>query len=339
VRAAFNAPLIYHRGEEFITLFERVRRRLSALAGGKRVAVLVGSGTLANDAVGATIAADPNRGSGLVLVNGEFGGRLLKQARRLGLSPRVLAWDWGKPWDFSAIEREFRTASPGAWVWGVHHETSTGVLNDMKQLVVLAKRYGVRVCLDCVSSLGAVPVDLSDVYLASSGSGKALGSYAGLGLVFADPAELAHIPAESITTYLDVPATLATIGPRFTVPSPLVTALDVALLAFDSPAAQAARFKRIARLGASLRTHLRELGLTPLAPDAHASPAIVTFAAPACESAAAFVQRCREAGFLIAGHSGYLAERGFVQIAVMGDVTLQHLDTLFARLRTGEQPG
>jgi aspartate aminotransferase-like enzyme len=333
VRAAFHAPLIYHRGEEFITLFERVRSRLSALAGGKQVAVLVGSGTLANDAVGATIAADPKRGSGLVLVNGEFGGRLLKQARRLGLAPCVLAWDWGKPWDFSAIEREFRTASPGSWVWGVHHETSTGVLNDMKQLVVLAKRYGVRVCLDCVSSLGAVPVDLSDVYLASSGSGKALGSYAGLGLVFADPAELAHIPAESITTYLDVPAALATSGPRFTVPSPLVTALDAALVAFDSPDAQAARFKHISKLSASLRTHLRELGLTPLAPDAHASPAIVTFAAPPSESAAAFVHRCREAGFLVAGHSGYLAERGYLQIAVMGDVTQQHLDTLFARLK------
>jgi aspartate aminotransferase-like enzyme len=333
VRAAFHRTLIYHRGEEFTTLFERVRSRLSALVGGKKVAVFVGSGTLANDAVGATIAADPKRGSGLVLVNGEFGGRLVKQARRLGLSARVLAWDWGQVWDFSAIEREFRTASPGSWVWGVHHETSTGVLNDMRQLVVLAKKYGVRVCLDCVSSLGAVPVDLSGVYLASAASGKALGSYAGLGLVFADPAELAHIPTESVATYLDVPATLATKGTRFTIPSPLVSALDAALVCFDSPDAQATRFKHIARLGASLRMHLRELGLTPLAPDAHASPVVVTFASPASESATEFEQRCREAGFLIAGQSGYLAERGFLQIAVMGDVTQQHLDTLFAKLR------
>jgi aspartate aminotransferase-like enzyme len=330
VREAFHAPLIYHRGEEFIPLFERVRTRLSALVGGKKVAILVGSGTLANDAVGATLAAEPQRGNGLVLVNGEFGGRLLKQARRFGLAPRVLTWDWGQPWDLSAIEQQFQTIPAGGWVWGVHHETSTGLLNDLSGLVELAKRYRVRVCLDCVSSIGAVPLDLSGVYLASAASGKALGSYAGLAFVFADPADLAHLQPESISTYLDVPATLATTGPRFTIPSPLVSALDVALEAFASAASRAVRFRRVARLGTHLRAQLRELGLTLLTPDAHASPAVVTFAPP--ESADAFVQRCRRAGFLIAGQSGYLAERGLVQIAVMGNVQQEQIDALIAKL-------
>src|SRR5581483_11897414 len=99
VRAAFHGPLIYHRADEFLALFERVRSRLADLVGGKKVAVQVGSGTLANDMVAATLAADPRRGNGLVLVNGEFGERLVRQARRMGLAPRTLAWDWGRPWD------------------------------------------------------------------------------------------------------------------------------------------------------------------------------------------------------------------------------------------------
>ena len=88
VTAAFHEPLVYHRADEFLPLFERVRNRLTEMTGGtKSVALFVGSGTLANDAVAATLAADPHRGNGLVLVTGEFGGRLLKQARRWGLDP------------------------------------------------------------------------------------------------------------------------------------------------------------------------------------------------------------------------------------------------------------
>ena len=37
---------------------------------------------------------------------------------------------------------------------------------------------GVRVCIDGVSSLGAVPMDLRGVHLVTGSSGKALGAYA-----------------------------------------------------------------------------------------------------------------------------------------------------------------
>jgi aspartate aminotransferase-like enzyme len=282
--------------------------------------------------VAATLAADPRRDNGLVLVNGEFGERLVKQARRMGLAPRTLAWEWGRPWDLAAVEAAFRTSPPAGWVWAVHHETSTGVLNDVKGLTTLARRYAQRVCLDCVSSIGSVPLDLSGVYLASAASGKALGSYAGLAFVFADPADLAHLPAEAHPTYLDVPAFLASVGPRFTVPSPLVTALDAALEVFATPESRADHFRQVCRLGRQLRARVREFGLAPLAPDHCASPAIATFAPPAGESAPEFVTRCRRVGFLIGGQSGYLAERGLVQIAVMGDVTGEHIDRLFEQL-------
>src|SRR5262245_8566718 len=222
VHAAFREPLVYHRADEFIPLFERVRARLSALVGGKPGALFVGSGTLANDAVAATRAADPKKPAGLVLANGEFGDRVTKQARRWGLDAEVLTWDWGRPWDLKAVDAALGRLPAGGWVWGVHHETSTGVLNDLPGLVRLAKKHGVRVCADCVSSIGTVDVDLSEVYLASAASGKAIGSYAGVAVVFANPADLTHLDSEATPSYLDVAATLGTTGPRFTFPSPLI---------------------------------------------------------------------------------------------------------------------
>jgi aspartate aminotransferase-like enzyme len=332
VHAAFHEPPVYHRADEFIPLFERVRGRLSNLVGGKPAALFVGSGTLANDAIAATLAADRKRRDGLVLVNGEFGDRIRKQARRWGLDPQVLTWDWGQPWDLKAVDEALGRLPAGGWVWGVHHETSTGVLNDLPGLVRLAKKRGVRVCADCVSSIGTVDVNLSEVYLATASSGKALGSYAGVAAVFANPADLAHLEPDTVPTYLDVAATLATTGPRFTFPSSLIRALDAALDALATPDQRAARFRQVADTGGYLRSRLAAAGLEPLAPAAVANPAIVTFAPPAGQSAAQFVQQCKDWGFQIAGQSGYLADRGLVQIAVMGAVTKAQIKPLLDKL-------
>jgi aspartate aminotransferase-like enzyme len=40
------------------------------------------------------------------------------------------------------------------------------------------------VCVDAISSLGSVPLDLADVHLASGVSGKGLGAFPGLAIVF-----------------------------------------------------------------------------------------------------------------------------------------------------------
>lgn len=334
VTAAFHEPLVYHRSEEFRPLFEGVRGRLGSLVGGKQVAVFVGSGTLANDAVAVTLAAGPRADRGLMLVSGEFGDRLARQARRSGLAPRVLTWDWGQPWDLEQIDHALKDRA-GGWVWGAHHETSTGLQNDLAGLLAVAARHDVRVCLDCVSSLGTVPVDLTGVYLASGASGKALGSLAGLSFVFADPAALTDIDTGRVPTYLDVPATLATEGPRFTVVSPLVRAMDVALAPFDTAAGRAARFRAVAELGGYVRQRLVDAGLRPLVPASLANPSLVTFAPPPPYSAAEFVAECRRWGYQIGGQSGYLAERGLVQIAVMGAVTREQVDPLLDRLDAG----
>lgn len=333
VTAAFHEPLVYHRSEEFVPLFERVRNRLSQMVGGTRnVALFIGSGTMANEAVAATLNADPHRANGLVLVNGEFGGRLLKQARRWKLDPQVRQWDWGQPWNFEEIEAAFRAMPAGGWVWAVHHETSTGVLNDLPALIQLAKRYQQRVCVDCVSSLATVPVDLSGTYLASGASGKAIGSYAGIAFVFSQAADLKHLDSDSIPSYLDVASTLSTVGPRFTAPSPLVRALDAALERFATPTLRESRYAEITRLGTTLRSALLKAGITPLAHDSIASRAIATFAPPGGMTAAEFVAQCSAWGYQIAGQSGYLAERNLVQIAVMGHLSEHELEPLLLKL-------
>ncbi len=340
VRSAFHEPPIYHRGPEFIGRFARLRRRLGELVGGKDVAILNGSGTLGNEAVAATLAATPpvppparvgwgGVGRGLLLINGEFGERLARQAVRFGLQPRTLRWDWGKPWDIDQVAGALADEPPGSWVWGVHQESSTGVLNDLPGLVRVARRRGVRVCIDCISSLGAVPLDLSAVYLATGASGKSLGSYAGASILFADRQALAGLDRSRVPSYFDIAAALASDGPCYTFPSPTLAALEAAVWEYATPAQAQAVYARYAALGGFVRQQLRRVGLEPLAADDCASPVVTTFAPPGTDTAASFVSRCRSWGFAIGGQSGYLAERRLVQIATMGAVTHEMFAPLF----------
>jgi aspartate aminotransferase-like enzyme len=307
VQAAFHQPPLSHRGPEFIRRFESVRATLAQMTGARQVAIMNGSGTLANEAVASCL-----EGPGVVLVNGEFGARLARQAARWSLPVRVIEWPWGVPWDLDRVAQELDGAE---WVWATHLETSTGMVNDIAGLIALAGRRHVRVALDCISSLGAVPVDLRGVWLASGVSGKALGSYAGVAMIFAaeEPKLTRPVPA-----YLDVADALRTEGSCFTFPSPLLLALEEALR----------RPRDYSPLGDLVRTRLRDMGIEPMVEGPIAAPVVTTFVPP--ESS--FFERCSRLGFQIGGESGYLAARGLVQIATMGAVLASQVNTLFDQL-------
>lgn len=332
VRHAFQQPPIYHRGPEFVRRFDALRQLLGRLVGGRSVAILNGSGTLANESVAATLAALPCEGRGIMLINGEFGQRLARQAERFGLLPRHLSWDWGQPWDLEEIDAALSQEPPGSWIWGVHQESSTGVLNDLPGLVRVASRHGIRVCVDCISSLGAVPIDLSEIFLATASSGKALGSYAGAALVFADLSSLEPLDRRRIPSYLDLVAAITSQGPCYTFPSPTLLALEAALQEYATPKQAQDSYARYADLGRYVRQQLRQLQLQPLAQESYASPVVTTFAPPAEETSLAFVQRCLSWGIAIGGQSAYLSQRRLVQIATMGAVTHAMCRPLFERL-------
>ena len=206
------------------------------------------------------------------------------------------------------------------------------MLNDLPGLVRLARARHIRVCADCISSLGAVPLDLDGVYLATGATGKSLGAFAGAALVFADAGTLGQLDRSRLPSYLDLTAALATRGPCYTFPSPTLRALEAALAEYATPEKAAARYAHYAALGNYVRAQLRNLGLEPLASETAASPVVTTFAPPAEEPSADFVARCRSWGFVIGGQSGYLAEQRLVQIATMGAINRADVAPLFEQL-------
>ena len=327
VREAFCRRPISHRCPEFLDAYDRTCERLRSLAGGMEVGILVGSGTTANDAVSIYLKAAVGDQRGLVLTNGEFGERLIGQANRAGLNFESLQWRWGDPWDLDKVADRLRGGAQ--WVWGVHMETSTGVLNDLPTLTALARQYGARLAVDCVSSIGAETIQADGVFLATGVSGKALGAYAGLSYVFAHPGVLAT-PLPDIPASLDAASAMSYTGPRFTVPAPQLIALDAALeLNYATPERAQARIEEYRRMGMWVRQQLRDCGIEPLAREHHAASSITTFDVPFD----GFFEKSHRLGFEVAGESGYLRVRNWAQIATMGAVSNDRLLPLFELIR------
>ncbi|MBE0536062.1 MAG: aminotransferase class V-fold PLP-dependent enzyme [Phycisphaerae bacterium] len=325
VRRAFSEVTISHRCAEFAELHAETKELLCTLVGARHVEIFMGSGTLANDVIGGQLSL--LQGRGLILANGEFGGRLVDGAKRFGLDFDVLSLKWGDRFERSKIERILDDGPDISWMWAVHCETSTGMLNDIDMLGDICRQRNIRLCLDCISSVGSVPVNVGGAYLASAVSGKGFCSFSGLAMVFYN-----HTLTPSnkrLPRYLDLQMYADSEGVPFTVSSNLVGALNASLKGLDV----AAKYRHNCDISNWLRRELRREGLEVRVEGECAAPCVMTVVVPAEFSSERIGRRLEEWGFFTHYKSGYLKERNWLQICMMGEVSREALGPLLVNLR------
>jgi aspartate aminotransferase-like enzyme len=324
--AAFQRPPVSHRGEGFLREFESLRASLRRLVRARHVQVLLGSGTLANDLVGAQLSL-LGGAPGVVARNGEFGARLVDHARRWGLNFREVAAPWGEPLPFDELRRAARDHG-AAWIWAVRCETSTGVLNDLGELRSIAAETGARLCVDGVSAIGTIDEDWSGIWLATGAGGKGLAAPPGLSMLFHHDT---IAPSPRLPRYLDLGTWDEASGVPFTTSSNLVRALaaSVGRLERQGPA----RFAATAARARWLRPRLEEAGLRVLANERVASPAVFTLAPPDGTRALDLAEKLEARGFLLSCRSGYLVERNLLQVCLMGERENEELEELLEAIR------
>jgi aspartate aminotransferase-like enzyme len=325
VRRRFSELPRSHRCQSFVADFKKTQRRLCDLVKAKHGDILMGSGTLANDAITAQLSL--LSAPGIILSNGEFGERLVDHARRFRLSFDVQRTDWGDAFDASEIAAAFARNPKSRWLWAVHCETSTGVLNDLAVLKQVCAANNLLLAMDCVSSIGTLPVDLSGVFLASAVSGKGLRAYPGLAMVFHE-SEFAPAPND-LPRYLDLGYYAQSDGIPFTLSSNLLSALRAAL---DRHSVNG-DFAKTAKLAAWLRAELRGMGCEIVGDGRNLSPAVTTIALPPTVHSRALGEEMEEAGYLLSYMSGYLLERNWLQICLMGEISQAELHSLVEEIR------
>ncbi len=112
----------------------------------------------------------------IICVNGVFGSRMADVAGRYGAEVIQVEADWGLPIDPAALKKTLDANPDAALVGIVHAETSTGVLQPMEEIGAMCKDHGALLLMDCVTSLGGVPVEVDKwgVEIAYSGTQKCL---------------------------------------------------------------------------------------------------------------------------------------------------------------------
>jgi aspartate aminotransferase-like enzyme len=323
VRRAFEQAPESHRTESFLKDFQATRQILCDLVKAQKVELCIGSGTLANDIIAAQLSLE--KGRGIVLSNGEFGERLLDHARRAGLEFDALETPWGTGFDMAAVRALIEQQPAPRWLWCVHCETSTGLMQELDRLKALCSEFQVKLCLDCISSIGIVPIDLSGVFLAAGGSGKGLRAYPGCSMVFYhhELKESARLPR-----YLDLAYYAAQKGVPFTFSSNLLHALHAAVKRVPWEK----RFAELRELSAWLRPRLREAGFQLIGEDGLTSPAVTTIALPPELNSTAVGAAIQESGYLVSYNSEYLRRRNWFQVCLMGDPSREKLVSLLNAL-------
>lgn len=189
VLRAMSAPPLSHLDPDFVTILDDVRARLGRVfeAGDWFCPAISGTGTTAMEAAVANIVTPGMRAT--AIVNGYFGDRLAQMLARFGARVEIIEGEWGRAIDPAEIERAIAADYPDV-VTIVHAETSTGVLNPVDQIAALLNARGIPFIVDCVTSLGAVPVKAAawGAAVVFSCSQKGLGAPSGLGPIAFNPA-------------------------------------------------------------------------------------------------------------------------------------------------------
>jgi 2-aminoethylphosphonate-pyruvate transaminase len=166
------------------------------------VALFGASGTGAMEAT--LVSALGENDHALILTNGAYGFRMQSICQGYKIKNSSL-FEFG---DYPDLDLLSSTLQNGDYTHliVVHHETSTGMMNPLKEIVELCHSVGVKVIVDAMSSFGAYPINLSELgidYLFSS-SNKGIHGFAGLSFVLFHKERMDDLKKNGRAFYFDV---------------------------------------------------------------------------------------------------------------------------------------
>jgi alanine-glyoxylate transaminase/serine-glyoxylate transaminase/serine-pyruvate transaminase len=326
VLRAMATPLVGHLDPDFLAIMAEVQELLRFVFQTRNPFTLAipGTGTAGMEAALRNLIQPGDRV--LACIHGFFGERMADISARCGAEVERLERPWGEVFDPEQIAGKLK-AGTFRLVTLVHAETSTGAWQPGIDVIAKACHdRGALLVLDCVTSLGGLPVEIDawDVDVAYSASQKCLSAPPGLAPITLGPrAEqaIAHRKGPVPSFYLDLSLLHRYWGEQpayhHTAPISTVYALREALRLVDEEGLQA-RFDRHRANAALLWTGLEALALPPLMPTEIRLPTLTTPRLSAgCDDAGIRASLLRQYNIEIAGGFGPLAGKIW-RIGLMG---------------------
>ena len=243
-----------------------------------------GSGTAAVEAM---ISSVPGNEAMIIVSNGAYGKRMCEIAKVHGIDYLEFKSPYDNAIDLAELERRIQSADRAiSHLAVVHHETTTGLLNQVKEIGELCKRYQISMIVDAMSSFAAIPIQMKEMnisFLASS-SNKNLQGMAGVSFVIAEKGRLENLKDQkSRSYYLNLYAQYQYFVEhsqmRFTPPVQTLYALKQAIEELKQEGITN-RYERYMTSWKTLIRGLQSLGLTYIVPEEHHSKIITSILEP-----------------------------------------------------------
>ena len=349
VKSALVHHDICHRDAIFSELMVSLTDKLRRIFRGTpqhTVVAITGSGTAAMEsALVSTVAPDQKI---LIIDNGAFGTRLVEVATVHEMNIVHLNYAWGQQVEVADVARALEQHPEIAVVAMIHHETSVGLINPVREVGALCKAHDALLVVDAVSSLGAEDLDVvrDHIDICYSSANKCLHAVSGASFMCVAPRVWPRIEQlKPRAYYLDLRRYRKYMDELAQTPfTPAVSiyfALDAACTEFLADG-HARRLETYASRNRRIREGLAALGMPAFTDTGAESHSITTARMPEGVGFDELYEAVKARGIIIYGCKGVLANR-FLQIANMGELDDSELDRFLSvlaeeivRLRAGE---
>ena len=299
--------------------------------------LMQGSGTFSVESVIGSVL--PENGKLLVLANGVYGQRLAKIAKVLKIDHVVHDSTELNPIDLDRLRQELANTQNITHVVVVHGETTTGMLNPIREVGQIAKEFGKTYIVDAMSTFGGISIDVHDLQIdfIISSANKCVQGVPGFGFVVAKTSELQAAAGRARSLSLDLFDQWKTMEDshgkwRFTSPTHTVRAFSQALTELDEEGGIEARHQRYSLNQKTLVAGMKELGFECLLPEEWHSPIITSFFSPTSPeyNFRKFYDGLKERGFVI--YPGKVTDRDTFRIGSIGEVYKEDVDRLLVAI-------
>jgi alanine-glyoxylate transaminase/serine-glyoxylate transaminase/serine-pyruvate transaminase len=321
-------PNHVHYGDQWLEVHnDTIALLQKAFATSGKVFIMPGSGSLGLDAAVHSTFAPGDRVA--VGINGHFGHRLQEILTANGAEVIPVEAAANRPLDPAAFEQVLKDDLAVVGVVVVHLETSTAVLNPVREIAQVVREHDRLIMVDAVSSLAGTEYRMDDwgIDLSVSASQKGLGGAAGLSLVAVGPRawevieqQAAHVRswyldlrrwqwyAENWKGWHPFPVTM---------PTAVVLGLRAALQSLFTDGLEA-RLQRYEMLATRLRSGLTALGMTLFVPESLMAPVLTAAYCPAGVASSEIVKALEaQHNIKITGGFGEYSER-VIRVGHMG---------------------
>ena len=276
------------RDAKFIEINARILERLVDIVNGADNYVSVplqGSGTFVVEAmIGNFVPAD---GKLLILINGAYGKRIAKICDYYQREYLIHETAEDVPVDTVKLDATLDADVAISHVVVVHCETTSGILNPIKQVAAIVARHQRSLLIDSMSAFGALPLDATEIEFDAvvASSNKCLEGAPGMGFCIARERALEKTEGNSPSLVLDLYEQWRSMQKnrqwRFTPPTHVLLAFDQALTEYEAEGGVEGRGGRYQANCNLLVDGMRALGFKTLLPDELQAPIIITFHMPA----------------------------------------------------------